>query len=206
MSRVITYIDGFNLYYGMKSANLRRFYWLDVWELSRQLLRANQTLEQVRYFSSRVAPSPSDPGQSRRQGIYLEALATRPGVACHFGHYLAKQKTCLACRAVWTSYEEKMTDVNIATELIADAYADRFDTAILISADSDLTSPLLKIRALFPAKRLVVAFPPDRFSNNLKKTAHGHFIIAPATLSASQLPNPVVKPDGFALQRPTGWA
>lgn len=29
-ARVITYIDGFNLYFGLKEAKYRRFYWLDV--------------------------------------------------------------------------------------------------------------------------------------------------------------------------------
>ena len=32
-----------------------------------------------------------------------------------------------------------MTDVNIAVELLCDAHADAFDTAILLSADGDLT-------------------------------------------------------------------
>lgn len=99
-----------------------------------------------------------------------------------------------------------MTDVNIAVELMADAFADRFDTAILISGDSDLAGPLDKIRKLFPSKRIIVAFPPNRASQRLRTCAHVNFNIGERTLSSSQLPNPVVKPDGFALQRPTGWA
>jgi len=205
MNRVITYIDGFNLYYGMKSEGLRRFYWLDVCKLSEQLLRPGQSLQTVRYFSSRVAPVPHDPDQARRQSTYLEALATMAKTRLHFGKFMAKPRICLRCNCQWTHHEEKMTDVNIATELLTDAFKDRFDTAILISGDSDLTAPLQRVRELFPAKRLIIAFPPGRVSKGLKQTAHAHFIIAPATLSASQLPDPVVKPDGFALRRPATW-
>ena len=45
-----------------------------------------------------------------------------------------------------------MTDVNIAMELLVDAQQDKFDTALLVSADSDLTGPILKVRNLFPNK------------------------------------------------------
>jgi hypothetical protein len=30
VERVITYVDGFNLYFGMRSRGWRRYYWLDV--------------------------------------------------------------------------------------------------------------------------------------------------------------------------------
>src|ERR1039457_3467198 len=39
-----------------------------------------------------------------------------------------------------------------------------FDSAVLISADSDLVPAISAVRRLFPAKRIVVAFPPERFS------------------------------------------
>ena len=39
-----------------------------------------------------------------------------------------------------------MTDVNIAVELLHDAHTDLFDTAILVSGDSDLTSAITALR------------------------------------------------------------
>src|SRR5438045_3779105 len=39
-----------------------------------------------------------------------------------------------------------MTDVNVAVELLKDAFQDAFDVAILISADSDLIAPLAAVR------------------------------------------------------------
>ena len=54
-------------------------------------------------------------------------------------------------------YEEKMTDVNIAARLLTAAFENRFDTALLISADGDLTTPVRQVLAQFPQKRVVVA-------------------------------------------------
>jgi hypothetical protein len=74
MERVIAYIDGFNLYFGMKSKGWKRFYWLDLPELVRQLLKTDQQLVDAKYFTSRISASLSDPDKSKRQNIYLDAL------------------------------------------------------------------------------------------------------------------------------------
>ena len=205
MQRVITYIDGFNLYYGLREAGYRRFYWLDVEKLSAALLKPEQQLAKVKYFTSRVKASRTDPDQHRRQQTYLEALSTLPLTTCFFGQYLSSQITCHSCNTSWPKHEEKMTDVNIAMELLADAFQNAFDTAILISGDSDLVGPLEKVRELFPAKRLIVAFPPERVSKRLRQVAHHHFVIGRANLAASQLADPTINSAGFHLARPSPW-
>ena len=52
-----------------------------------------------------------------------------------------------------------MTDVNIATQILIDAYQDNFDMAMLISGDSDLVPPIKAVHELFPKKRVFVTFP-----------------------------------------------
>ena len=98
-----------------------------------------------------------------------------------------------------------MTDVNIAMELLVDAQQDRFDTALLVSADSDLTGPVIKVRSLFPKRRIIVAFPPDRVSERLKREANGWTRIGEAAVRQNQLPDPVIKPDGVTLHKPAEW-
>ena len=203
--RVIAYIDGFNLYFGMKSKGWKRYYWLDLPALCQQLLKPGQTLEATKYFTSRVSPTQHDPDQGKRQNIYLEALEAHSGTKATFGHYLPKSVTCRQCGSSWQTFEEKRTDVNIAIEMLADAQVDRFDTALLISADSDLSAPIEKIRTLFPSKRVIAAYPPNRRSGQLEKLVHGSFTIGEAKLRKSQLPDPVLKPNGFALMRPMRW-
>lgn len=98
-----------------------------------------------------------------------------------------------------------MTDVNIAVELLSDAYQDKYDKAILISADSDLTAPIKAVCNLFPAKKIVVAFPPERFSFELSKVCTSHFPIGRKKFIESVFPDEVVKQDGFILKRPDRW-
>ena len=203
--RVITYIDGFNLYFGLRAKGWRRYYWLDVHLLAQNLLKSHQELMAVQYFTSRVSASSSDPGQVKRQSTYLEAIQTLPITTMSFGHYLNKKIECQKCGNSWMANEEKMTDVNIAVAMLTDAYQNRFDTALLISGDSNLTGPLLEIRQHFPNKRVVVAFPPERQSARLKKEAHAYFVISRKTLKDSQFPDYVPKSDGFVLSRPQEW-
>lgn len=53
--RVIAYVDGFNLYYGLKEKGWKRYYWLDLKELVTNLLKPNQQLQFVKYFSARLS-------------------------------------------------------------------------------------------------------------------------------------------------------
>lgn len=204
MPRVVAYVDGFNLYFGLKNSGYRRYYWLDVWQLAHNLLEAGQTLAATHYFSARIRDNGLNAEDRKRQNLYLEALALR-NVQCQFGHYLKKQGRCRTCRATWPQYEEKKTDVNIAMQLLEDAFDDRFDTALLISGDSDLTTPVNRIRQRFPGKRVIVAFPPGRQSADLRSCATGYLSIGEDKLRASQLPEEIAKPDGYVLRRPRQW-
>ena len=206
MQRVTTYIDGFNLYFGMKSKNWRRYYWLDLVALSQSMLKPDQTLSHVHYFTTRIRSNGHNAPDAKRQNTYLDALATLPALTRHEGHYLEKTRCCRRCGATWPDYEEKMTDVNIASQLLVDAFDDRYDTAIIMSGDSDLTTPVRRVRERFPNKRVVIAQPPNRHSQELNRAANGFFSIGEDKLRNSQLPNQVVSKTGFPLLRPAHWA
>lgn len=204
MQRVAVYVDGFNLYFGLKSAGFKRYFWLDLPALARRLLRPGQQLVATHYFTSYIRNNQHNAPDRKRQGTYIEALQLC-GVHCQFGHYLEKQRNCLHCHTSWTSYEEKMTDVNLAIQLLTDAFDDNYDVALVISGDSDLTTPICRVRNRFPSKRLIVAFPPRRQSSDLKRAAHGYVSIGEDKLRSSQLPGQIIKPDGHILQRPATW-
>lgn len=201
--RVMLYVDGFNLYFGLRTKGWKRYYWLDVQRLGEKLLRPNQSLVGVKYFTADIR-GPAD--KHRRQQTYLDALSTyRPNLTIMRGHYLIKKKQCRRCAYEFEMPEEKKTDVNISTQMVVDAFLDRFDVAILISGDSDLVPPIEAIRQYQPQKRVVVAFPPARTSEDLKRAAHAWFWINEQKLRLSLLPNPVVKPNGHELYKPTEW-
>ena len=60
MTRVLVYVDGFNLYHGLRDKGWRRYYWLDARRLAERLLLADQTLVAVRgeAGSSSLTPPP----------------------------------------------------------------------------------------------------------------------------------------------------
>jgi len=200
--RVIAYIDGFNLYFGLKSAGWKRFYWLNLQTMARNLLKPDQDLVFTKYFTSRVSYPPD---KERRQSTFIEALETQNDLRIFYGHYQLNPQRCRKCGDKVMLPNEKMTDVNIAVEMMSDAYQDLFDMALPISADSDLTAPVLAIKNLFPEKRVVVAFPPQRHSVQLQRLAHGFLQIGRANLAKSIFPDKVQKADGFILQKPAEW-
>jgi uncharacterized LabA/DUF88 family protein len=201
--RVAAYVDGFNLYYGLKAKYGRKYLWLDLQALAASLLRSGQTLHQVTYFTARVR---DDPNGEQRQSDYLEALADHsPLVSVIDGRFQEKDRRCRQCGTAWTVYEEKETDVNIAVALVEDAVRDRYDTALLISADSDLCPAIRSMKRLCPEKRIVAAFPPRRQSGDLKRAVDGFLSIGDDKIRQSQLPPTIVTATAITLRRPKHW-
>jgi uncharacterized LabA/DUF88 family protein len=198
--RVIVYIDGFNLYFGM-TESFQGVKWLDVELLAKNLLKEGQDLIKVKYFTSMVS---NNPPKEKRQRDYLSALQTT-GTEIIYGHYKSKIKSCKKCHHTWNDNEEKMTDVNIAVEMLKDAMENNFDMAMLISGDSDLVPPIHAIHQKFSEKRVCVAFPPNRSNVSVKNVAKGSFVIGRKKLVDSQFPEKLSLKNGFVLEKPTEW-
>lgn len=204
MVRVAVYVDGFNLYFGLHERYGRKYLWLDLQALASSLLRPGQRLQYVQYFTARVR---NDPAGEQRQSDYLDALSEHnPLLQIKDGRFQEKFRHCRQCGSSWQVFEEKETDVNIAVELLGDAIQDRFESALLISADSDLCPAIKKTKSLFPAKRIIVAFPPNRQSGELKRVVDGFLFIGDDKVRRSQLPEQIVTSRGVVLQRPKYWS
>lgn len=144
--------------------------------------------------------------KQKRQATYIEALETMEDFKIFYGKYQLNQWKCFKCSYVSRIHNEKMTDVNIAIELLTDAFHDQYDTALIISADSDLAGQILKVKELFPNKRIVVAFPPKRSSSFLASIADANFTIGRKKIADSLFPPEVIKPDGYILECPREWS
>lgn len=206
MVRVIAYVDGFNLYFGLREAGYRRYYWLNIRLLAEKLLMFNQELTFTKYFTARIT---GDPTKEKRQTTYIEALETLRDFndfEIYYGHYRKDPYECPHCKCVYDVPHEKMTDVNIATQMLIDAFNNKFDKALLISADSDLVPLIEAVREKYPEKSVVVAFPPERYSADLEKVANACLHINRAKLAQSRFLDKVKKADGFVLERPQEWA
>jgi len=200
-NRVSVYIDGFNLYFGMIEAGFNHCKWLDVEKLVKSYLTSNQELINIKFFTSRISHNPQ---KQKRQNAYLEAIETT-NVKIIYGLYKAKNIECENCGHNWLVSNEKMTDVNIATHIIIDAYQDKYDTAILISGDSDLVPPIKAVHENFSTKSVSVFFPPCRHNNTVAGAAKGSQIIGRKKLVDNQFENEILKQDGFILQKPKEW-
>ncbi|MEU4287562.1 NYN domain-containing protein [Kribbella sp. NPDC026596] len=188
----------------MKERSGRRLLWLDLVKLS-QLLRPRSSLVRVHYFT---APVLDDPAAASRQGRYQAALLARnPGlIDITQGRYQKKERTCRACGASWIHYEEKETDVSIATALVADAASRGTDSALIISADSDLSPAVRTARTLNTAMFMAAAFPPMRYSAELSKLMPASFKIGMSKLTGAQLPRTVLdSASGRSYRRPAKW-
>jgi 6-hydroxy-3-succinoylpyridine 3-monooxygenase len=201
----IIYIDGFNFYYGAvkggphKWLNLQRFF---------TLLRPHDDIRQIHYFTA-MTIGPTLPNQK----VYLRALETCPLVNTILGNYKAKTVTCTipACtyagdRRIHT-VEEKRTDVNIALQMLEDAYEHRCQRSILVSGDSDLVPAVIKVQAL--GNQVLVYIPardPRRGAAvELRSVASDAKVLPLNLLRHSQFPNSVPDGAGGLLTKPAAW-
>jgi hypothetical protein len=110
-NRVISFIDGFNLYHALHRLKRPDLKWLNLKALSQVFLKSkSETLERVLYFSA-YATHMSESVQMR-QKIYLRALELQR-VELVLGHFKRKDRRCPDCFHKWVGHEEKETDVNL---------------------------------------------------------------------------------------------
>ena len=203
----IVYVDGFNLYYGALRGTPHK--WLDL-ERFFDLCRTHDQILQIRYFTAIVT------GPAReRQRVYLQALSTLSRVSVILGKFKNKQVRCgvPSCRHTGTRVfqlpEEKRTDVNIAVQMLTDAYNNRCERIVVVSDDSDLVPAVTHIKAMCPEKRisLYVPFrsPQRRAALELRTVADTHRALPLSILKHAQLRRHVPDGSGGVVVKPPSW-
>lgn len=201
--RLIVYIDGFNLYHGIHQATGHELLWLDIVALA-QRLRPRSELVQVKYFTATVL---DEPEAQSRQDRYVTALTKLypEQLTVIRGEFKRRHKGCRECGAKWVSYEEKQTDVNLAVHIVADVAADRADTYMIISGDTDVIPAVNMARSLSRDAMIFAQFPPGRKSFALQRMMPASREITLARLRETQLPLTVEASDGSTYARPAKW-
>lgn len=206
--RVYVYVDGFNLYYrALKGTSYK---WLNLEALIGMILQPPQTLVKIRYFTARVSARAGDRDAPRRQQLYLNALGTLPSVDIHYGSFLAKDKRrpLVSDPTKFVHIldsEEKGSDVNLAVNLINDAWADRFDIALVLSQDTDLCEPLRMVTQE-RGKRVGLVWLDGRQADK-RMASVCTFVrnIRPASLRVSQFPDPLHPAGATPIAKPASW-
>jgi hypothetical protein len=219
--RTHVYVDGFNLYYGAVDGT--PYKWLDIVALCRKLLPRN-TIARVHYFTALVKDTPSDRTKSVRQQTFIRALETFPEITVTYGSFLANKKRMPLASgnpqeiadpnvvtlvpggprsAVVLRTEEKGSDVNLGTLLVAEAFKGDFEAAAVLSTDSDLALPIQLIRAELGLP-VGVLFPDGRYSVELDRVASFKRTISSTHLGSCQLPATLTDANGV-ITKPASW-
>ena len=207
-ARTTVYVDGFNLYYlALRGTPFR---WLDLGTLADRVLGPRHQVAAVRYFSALILPSPADPSGPTRQQAYLRAITHDPRVSIHLGQFRRRTKrgpieqpVAMAGRsATISTFEEKGSDVNLASWALVDVYEQRTEAVVLLTNDSDLAEPARLLRQRGTTVGLISPAAGRR-----SKALAADFVktIRPGDLAGSQMPSVVRAADGREVGKPLRW-
>jgi uncharacterized LabA/DUF88 family protein len=185
LDRAVLFIDGNNLYHGLRSIGMSDLGRLDFKAISEKLVgpardwigtryyigRVNQS-EEPKLYASQRSFAASFQARDSRHSIYFGRLETR-SVESAAAKELAEYLQALAIRIEQSVYTdlialakkhrkasvkvEKAVDVMIATDMVAMAARDEYDAAYLLSADGDLTPAVSFVRD--SGRKVYVAAP-----------------------------------------------
>lgn len=206
--RTIVYIDGFNLYYGCLKGT--PYKWLDLDKLFNSLLSKHNKIIEIKYFTARVKATPKNQSAPQRQQAYIRAIEKSiSNVTIKYGHFLSHNVRMANVNPPPNTVEvikteEKGSDVNLAVQMLNDAWLDRYDCAIVVSNDSDMAESMRMIRKHHNKKILGLITPGQdtRTSEQLKK--HAHFVkkIRKSLLKKCQLPDKIPNTN---IKKPVDW-
>lgn len=137
--RIAVFIDGSNLYHKLKDLEIRYTTEFNYLGLCQKLSR-NRPIVYMGYYVGVVRAKPSDARSLtlRSNQRILFNLLRNKGIVIKKGYLMESGGT----------YHEKGVDVQLATDLLIGAYENTYDTAIIISSDTDMIPAIRKIRVL----------------------------------------------------------
>lgn len=207
IGKAVFFVDGFNLYHSLNDnpahRNYRKYKWLDLDKLCRCFITKTGTIVKIFFFTTYVTWNPS---KVQRHKAYIKALE-QVKVIPVFGKFKHKTIRCMAkCKQEFVKPVEKQTDVNISITMLKEAMIGTYDTAFIVSGDSDLVPAIQGVKDVFPEKQIIVVIPPGRSAEDLKGVSDGHRKIKEKHLKTCQFPDTVVDDKGQPIvSRPKEW-
>jgi len=205
--RANVYVDGFNLYYGGVKGT--PYKWLDIRKYC-ELAFPRLTIHEIHYCTAIVKDASWDPQQSTRQRAFIRALETT-GVKVHYGSFQSNvvsmplasppRRGSRMVKVVKT--EEKGSDVALGALLVAHGYQGRYESAIVLSNDSDLVLPIEIVRKELGLP-VGILNPHKKFAAELVKVATFQKQIRVGVLAAAQFPSQLTDQHG-TITKPATW-
>lgn len=220
------YIDGFNLFYKIKTyykSSKTNLKWLDIKKLSLEIAESNSCFDnlklyKIKYFTAHVSESKEN-SSFKNQQTYLKALETLSNVELIYGEFktvypsgyiVSKYKQRFKITkpkklATITKPEEKQSDVNLGIHMISDCYENNnLKTIVLISSDTDLKPAVKMIKNKFPNKKIVQIIMNRKDAKSMKPHVTVQEKLKIEHLQNSQFPDSI-KTASKTINKPDEW-
>jgi len=209
--KTYVYIDGFNLYYGSLNRKNRKgvgYKWLNLESWLEKLLPPSiHDIQKIKFYTARVSATSHDPQKPVRQDTYLRALRTLPKVEIVQGYFAFPSRkiqitkdVCVVARVP----EEKGTDVNLAVHMVEDGYKGLYDTAVIVSNDSDMGEALRIVSKELNLEIGLINPSGTHFSKSLNKYSSFKEPVREKPILASQFPASLTDSVG-TFTKPKSW-
>jgi len=216
----VVYVDGHNLY-KVRLAQNPELRWLNLLAMFENMFPDLEVVK-VHYFSAELLGHYSSTDKKvSRQKMYFRALATlSPKLEIHLGAFRADTRLLPVSplkmnaesnsfeRTPVVKFEEKGSDVHLASRLVADSATRSYAIGILLSNDSDF-APAVKIACQEFKAELYLVVPQlevKRASNQLKRSGFQKVLtIDERHLKESQFDQELKDSQGL-FHRPKKWA
>ncbi len=134
--RISILVDGSNMYHYLRELRLTGLAEFD-YKAFGQFLARGRTIVSATYYIGKVRSHGDAKGEELRSWQQrLVARLERMGWRVEYGHMLKNNGV----------FQEKGVDVHIAVDLLKGAYDNRYDTAVLVSSDTDLIPAIAAVR------------------------------------------------------------
>jgi uncharacterized LabA/DUF88 family protein len=217
----IFFIDGLNMYHAIHKGFVHQKYkWLNLKDLAQNLIRKEDVLEKVMYFT---AYSNWDKFKEKRHRMYVSALS-KYGVQPIIGKFIPVTKkfnkknnriistgpyyyeySVITDEITYATYEEKRTDVNIATWIIDFAYQKKYEHAYVVTADGDIAPAIEKVKQRFPKIKFTAVLPFGLKGKDICNACDDVIEITETDLQNALFPRKIGKGKGVIV-RPAAWA
>lgn len=218
MAEVVALIDGFNMY-GALNTKVRgkypfaKYKWVNYWTLMEQFLQAGEDLKDAYFFTTYPEDGMWEWKTKRARHVALVDVQRDAGVEVIMGRFAPRKRQCLVpaaqggCGKQFIRHEEKRTDVNVAVKLVSLAYERCYNTAFLVTADSDLIAAVEQAKICHPEGRIVNVVPIGRLweARHLKPAVDAQRRMKERHLTSAVLPSNVTLANGRIIQCPNEW-
>lgn len=172
--RVMIFIDGGNLYHGIKEFSKRTSGFtilpmFNYYKFSR-LLAKNRKLIRIYYYTA-LHNEQENPAKFRQQRSFLNHLRETPYCTVRAGHLIRRGET----------YLEKGVDVLLTVDMLRLARLNSYDTAILVSGDGDFVEAIKDVQEM--GKQVELTYFSFSQSSELRNTCDRFIEITPTMFS-----------------------